>query len=80
MARGSSGGLRRHDASEPVAAGPLQPIRHESAYWEHVGHRWHGAFSRLDFQPLLSPLTTSIPRAIELFVLVGLTDARLFVL
>jgi hypothetical protein len=38
-------------------------FRYESAYREHVGHRWRGALALFDFQPLLSPSTIYFPRA-----------------
>jgi hypothetical protein len=38
-------------------------FRHESAYREHVGHRWRGALALFDFQPQLSPSTIYFPRA-----------------
>jgi hypothetical protein len=40
-------------------------FRHESADWEHVGHRWRGAFAPIDFQLPLWPSTISFARAMD---------------
>ncbi|WP_336330640.1 hypothetical protein, partial [Haloarcula sp. CGMCC 1.2071] len=38
-------------------------FRHESTYWEHIGHRWRGALALFDFQPQLSLSTIYYARA-----------------
>ncbi|WP_336331219.1 hypothetical protein, partial [Haloarcula sp. CGMCC 1.2071] len=43
-------------------------FRHESTYWEHIGHRWRGALALFDFQPQLSLSTIYYARAFFFFV------------